>query len=131
MAHTAVHVWAGRSPPPGKECSDPGAAMGHDGKLHCANDMGFLGSAARDPLFYSHHSNVDRLWHLWSTKLGGGNGFDDDEWLDTSFLFYDFVNDDDKNDDAMRLVRVRVRDVLDTTKLGYTYSEPEKTGDYR
>nr|CAB3482371.1 unnamed protein product [Digitaria exilis] len=67
------------------------------------------------------------MWHLWSTKLKGGMGFDEPEWLNTSFLFYDFVNDDDKSDDTMRLVRVRVRDVLDTAKLGYTYSEPDKT----
>nr|CAB3480245.1 unnamed protein product [Digitaria exilis] len=125
MAHTAVHVWAGRpGPPKDVKCTDPEAALGHDRELHCANDMGFLGSAARDPLFYSHHSNVDRLWHLWSTKLKGGKGFDEPEWLNTSFLFYDFVNDDD---DTMRLVRVTVRDVLDTAKLGYTYSEPDKT----
>lgn len=80
--------------------------------------MGFLGSAARDPAFYSHHANVDRMWHLWNTKLGGAN-FDDPEWLETSFLFYDF---DDKG--KKQLVRIRVKDVLDTRNLGYTYEDP-------
>ncbi|KAL6658897.1 hypothetical protein ACP70R_002937 [Stipagrostis hirtigluma subsp. patula] len=116
MAHSAVHVWAGRSK------ADPGVCpVGHDGKEHCANDMGFLGSAGRDPAFYSHHSNVDRMWHLWATKLGGRN-FDDPEWLDTSFVFYDFAGDG-KDDTATRLVRIKIRDVLDTANLGYTYDE--------
>ncbi|EMS49290.1 Polyphenol oxidase A1, chloroplastic [Triticum urartu] len=44
-AHTAVHIWVG-------------------------GDMGVLGTAGRDPVFYSHHANVDRLWHLWTTTLG-------------------------------------------------------------
>ncbi|PUZ50421.1 hypothetical protein GQ55_6G057700 [Panicum hallii var. hallii] len=117
MAHTAVHVWTG----------NPGSsAVGHDGKEHKGADMGFLGSAGRDPLFYSHHANVDRLWHLWSTKLGGA-GCNDPEWLDTSFVFCDFV---DGTDDMM-LVRIRVRDVLDTANLGYTYAEPDKETGYK
>jgi len=118
MAHTAVHVWVGRPDPKGG-CATlaGGAVLGHDGKPHCGNDMGFLGTAARDPLFYSHHSNVDRMWHLWSTKLGGAAaGFDDPEWLDASFVFYDGV-------ERPRPVRIRFRDVLDTSNLGYTYDD--------
>ena len=114
MAHTTVHVWAGRSSPKAPAtCSvDGGGVVGHDGQPHCSNDMGFLGTAGRDPLFYSHHANVDRMWHLWSTKLGG-RGFDDPEWLD-SFVFYDDVK-------SPRKVRIKFRDVLDTRDLGYTY----------
>ncbi|OEL13913.1 (+)-larreatricin hydroxylase, chloroplastic [Dichanthelium oligosanthes] len=117
MAHTAVHVWAGRENPKGGCTLSSGAVLGHDGKPHCANDMGFLGSAGRDPLFYSHHANVDRMWHIWSTKLGG-KGFDDPEWLDASFVFYDDV-------EKPRLVRMKFRDVLDSSDLGYTYDESE------
>ncbi|KAL6659429.1 hypothetical protein ACP70R_003469 [Stipagrostis hirtigluma subsp. patula] len=128
MAHTSVHVWLG----------DPAVKVdGHDGQKHGGADMGFLGTAANDPAFYSHHSNVDRMWHLWNTELGGRN-YDDPEWLDTSFVFYDFAGDDKKDGTmrpgadpqevrhCMRLVRIRVRDVLDTANLGYTYEEPEK-----
>ncbi|EES13482.1 polyphenol oxidase II, chloroplastic [Sorghum bicolor] len=117
MAHTTVHVWAGRSSPkaPATCTVDGGGVVAHDGKPHCNNDMGFLGTAGRDPLFYSHHANVDRMWHLWSTKLGG-KGFDDAEWLDTSFVFYDDVK-------SPRLVRMKFRDVLDVTNLGYTYDK--------
>lgn len=114
MAHSAVHVWIGRSKADQGTC-----AAGHDGKPHCSNDMGFLGSAGRDPVFYSHHSNVDRMWHLWGTKLGGAGGFDDPEWLDTSFVFYDYF--DEAKGEEPKLVRVRIRDVLDTRNLGYTY----------
>ncbi|RCV29736.1 hypothetical protein SETIT_6G036500v2 [Setaria italica] len=106
MAHTSVHVWTG----------DPGSSTtGHDGQKHSLADMGFLATAARDPVFYSHHANVDRMWHLWSTKLGRRN-FDDPEWLDTSFVFYD---------ERPRPVRIRVRDVLDAAALGYSYDERE------
>ncbi|TVU43160.1 hypothetical protein EJB05_09605, partial [Eragrostis curvula] len=70
---------------------------------------------ARPGLLYSHHANVDRLWHLWNSTLGGRN-FADGEWLDTSFAFYD---------ETPRLVGVRVRDVLDAAKLGYTYAADE------
>ncbi|VAI53374.1 unnamed protein product [Triticum turgidum subsp. durum] len=93
-AHTAVHIWVG-------------------------GDMGVLGTAGRDPVFYSHHANVDRMWHLWTTTLGNqdflsaGAG---DDWRDTSFVFYD---------EKRRPVRIRVRDVLDAGRLGYTYEEKE------
>ncbi|KAF8775053.1 hypothetical protein HU200_005105 [Digitaria exilis] len=115
MAHTAMHVWVGR--PHTKTCT--GGVVNYKGETNCANDMGFLGSAGRDPLFYSHHANVDRMWHLWSTKLGG-EGFKDPEWLDASFVFYDDV-------DNPHPVRIKFRDVVDTTNLGYTYdAESEK-----
>ncbi|AQK50299.1 Polyphenol oxidase chloroplastic [Zea mays] len=114
MAHTTVHVWTGRANP--ATCSaEQGGVVGHDGKPHCQVDMGFLGTAGRDPLFYSHHANVDRMWHIWSTRLGG-KGFDDPEWLDTSFVFYDDYR-------SPRLVRMKFRDVLDATRLGYTYDK--------
>jgi polyphenol oxidase len=122
MAHTAMHVWVGKAgPPAGKECSaDTGGVLNHsknDGSYSCKNDMGFLGSAGNDPLFYSHHSNVDRMWHLWSTRLGGGQGITDPDWLDTSFVFYDDVK-------SPRKVRVKFSDVVSTSSLGYTY-DPE------
>ncbi|XP_051209071.1 polyphenol oxidase I, chloroplastic [Lolium perenne] len=87
-AHTAAHIWAG-------------------------GDMGSLKTAARDPVFYCNHSNVDRMWHLWTTTLGRDN-LPYKEWLDTSFVFYD---------EMKRPVRISVQDVLDNGKLGYTYQE--------
>ncbi|KAF8662492.1 hypothetical protein HU200_056082 [Digitaria exilis] len=110
MAHTALHVWVGRQ---GGGTSCTGGVVDFKGDIKCANDMGFLGSAGRDPLFYSHHANVDRMWHIWSTKLGG-EGFKDPEWLNTSFVFYDDV-------DNPHPVRIKFRDVIDTKNLGYTY----------
>ncbi|CAL1356575.1 unnamed protein product [Linum trigynum] len=29
-------------------------------------DMGAFYATVRDPIFYAHHSNVDRFWGLWS-----------------------------------------------------------------
>ena len=29
-------------------------------------DMGFFDSAAKDPVFYAHHSNVDKIWSDWN-----------------------------------------------------------------
>lgn len=77
--------------------------------------MGTFYTAARDPIFYPHHSNIDRMWAIWK-KLGQGRRdySDDEDWLDSTFFFYD---------ENATLVRVKVRDCLDTKKLGYVYQD--------
>ncbi|KAL2526045.1 polyphenol oxidase I [Abeliophyllum distichum] len=76
-------------------------------------DMGALYSTARDPILYAHHANVDRMWTIWLNNLGGSN-FTDPDWLNAYFIFY--------NEEA-NPVRVRVKDCLDVTKLGYQYED--------
>ncbi|XP_058101433.1 polyphenol oxidase, chloroplastic-like [Magnolia sinica] len=97
VPHNPVHGWVGDRTQPNLE------------------DMGTFYSAARDPIFFAHHANVDRMWTLWK-GLGGKNrkDFNDPDWLNAGFLFYD--------EDA-RLVRVKVADCLDTRKLRYVYEE--------
>ncbi|XP_006347083.2 polyphenol oxidase, chloroplastic-like [Solanum tuberosum] len=94
MAHGAVHVWTG------------------DRTQANFENMGDFYSAARDPIFYAHHSNIDRLWTVWKTLGGRRQDFTDPDFLNTSFLFYD---------EKAQMVRIRVRDVLDSSKLGYVY----------
>ncbi|XP_051212743.1 polyphenol oxidase I, chloroplastic-like [Lolium perenne] len=97
VPHNPVHRWTG----------DPRQPNGED--------MGNFYSAARDPIFFAHHGNVDRLWHVWRGLRPGVNvDFADADWLDAAFLFYD--------EDA-RLVRVRVRDCLDPAAMGYAYQD--------
>ncbi|OIV96144.1 hypothetical protein TanjilG_13076 [Lupinus angustifolius] len=93
IPHGPVHTWTG-------------------GTSGAGEDMGTLYSAARDPIFYSHHGNVDRLWSIWKSLGGKRKDITDSDWLESGFLFYD----ENKN-----LVRVKVKDSLDTTKLGYVY----------
>ncbi|CAJ1936400.1 unnamed protein product [Sphenostylis stenocarpa] len=97
VPHIPVHSWTGDKREPHRE------------------NMGIFYSAARDPIFYSHHANVDRMWSIWKTIPGGRRrDFTDPDWLESSFLFYD----ENKN-----LVRVKVKDSLDTRKLGYVYQD--------
>nr|KYP62953.1 hypothetical protein KK1_017514 [Cajanus cajan] len=110
---------AGDEPDPGAgslENVPHGPVHGWTGDINQPNDenMGNFYSAARDPIFYSHHSNVDRMWSIWKTLGGKRRDFTDSDWLESGFLFYD----ENKN-----LVRVKVKDCLDTTKLGYVYQE--------
>ncbi|CAH1436314.1 unnamed protein product [Lactuca virosa] len=92
--HSPVHNWTG------------------DRKQKYCEDMGTFYSAARDPIFYAHHGNIDRMWSIW--KSLGGKDFTDKDWLDSSFVFYD------ENAD---LVRAKVRDCCDSKNLGYVYQE--------
>jgi hypothetical protein len=50
-------------------------------------DMGQFSTAALDPIFWAHHSNVDRVWYLWNTR--GGMNPTDSTWLNISYPFYD------------------------------------------
>ncbi|KAK7246547.1 hypothetical protein RIF29_41416 [Crotalaria pallida] len=99
VLHGGVHEWTGPEPADKKANGE---------------DMGTFYSAARDPIFYSHHANLDRLWTIWKTLGGKRKDITDSDWLESGFLFYD----ENKN-----LVRVKVKDCLDTTKLGYVYQD--------
>ncbi|PKA53518.1 Polyphenol oxidase, chloroplastic [Apostasia shenzhenica] len=92
VPHGTVHIWTGDSRQPNRE------------------DMGVFYSAARDPIFFAHHSNIDRLWEVWKTL--GGKNFTDSDWLNAGFYFYD---------ENAKLVKVKVSDCLDTQKLRYAY----------
>ena len=99
IPHNSMHIWTGDNSRPNAE------------------NMGVYYSAGRDPIFYPHHANIDRLWESWRGIVGARRrraDFADPDWLDASFLFYD---------EDPKLVRIRVRDVLDTGALRYRYQD--------
>ncbi|KAK9048195.1 hypothetical protein SSX86_032842 [Deinandra increscens subsp. villosa] len=97
--HNVVHDWVGNPRMPHGE------------------DMGTFYSAGYDPVFYFHHSNVDRMWKIWKDlnprRHKDPTSYD---WLNASFVFYD------ENEE---LVRVYNKDCVDTRKMGYNY-EPSR-----
>jgi hypothetical protein len=89
------------------------------GSVHCALTgscntglMGVAASAGLDPIFYLHHSNIDRLYECWLAV-------DEDDRLPTGSIVnrsYSFV------DGAGTVVTRVVRDMLTTDQLGYGYT---------
>lgn len=77
--HNGVHVWVGGS-------------------------MGIIPLAAYDPIFWAHHTMIDRLWYLWQLAHPGANP--DAGLLDT----------------ALAPFSLTVRQTLDISTLGYDYS---------
>jgi polyphenol oxidase len=79
-------------------------------------DMGDLATAARDPIFFAHHGNVDRYWEMWRRYQQNAPDLlpDDSDWLNQTFTFYD---------ERSRWVSISVAQVLDTTGLSYTYED--------
>jgi tyrosinase len=80
-------------------------------------------TAARDPIFWLHHSNVDRLWESW-VQLGHVTEPipPDPNWLTNDFnsdtgRSYEFF---DKTGTQVTTIRV-VNEVLDLSTLGYEY----------
>ncbi len=78
--------------------------------------------AARDPIFWLHHCNIDRLWESW-LKLGGGRANPTDEtWLthaentETGHPYRFF----DQHGAPAQSIRV-VNEVVDLAALGYQY----------
>nr|GMD75502.1 polyphenol oxidase E, chloroplastic-like [Ipomoea batatas] len=96
VPHNSVHRWVG------------------DPRTSHNEDMGNFYSAAKDPVFYCHHSNVDRMWTIWKTLGGKRMDIADPDYLNSEFLFYD----ENKN-----LVKVKIGDCLDNEKLGYTFQD--------
>ena len=94
--HNGIHYWTGNR------------------NNTLGEDMGTFTSAGRDPVFYSHHTNVDRLWDMWRFHLPDGerHDFNVTDFLDAEFPFFD---------EYANMVKIKVRDVLDISKLGYKY----------
>ena len=76
--------------------------------------MGIFYSAARDPIFFAHHSNIDRMWTIKKTVIPGYKEFTDPDWLNIEFYFYD---------ENAELVRAKIKDTIDHIKLGYDYQK--------
>jgi hypothetical protein len=76
------------------------------GAMHCAvgsgcvmPDIGLVPIAGADPVFYMHHSNIDRLWQCWLVRQSRGQPITlawaranlgmPDSWYAQSYLFVD------------------------------------------
>jgi tyrosinase len=73
-------------------------------------NMGKVPTAARDPIFWLHHCNIDRLWASWNAA-GNAN-----PPLDQKFAFADGKGN---------AVTPNIADFLDLDKLDYTYDRFE------
>jgi polyphenol oxidase len=92
--HNAMHVDIGMQEPPW-------------------TDMGNLGYSARDPLFYAHHANIDKLWSRWNA-LGRLNPAQA-QFLTMRWTFYDEYGSP---------VSISAADVLDHRQnLRYAYED--------
>jgi tyrosinase len=82
----------------------------HDG-IHgwVRGDMGSIATSAFDPVFWAHHTMIDRVWYLWQLRHGVNNI--PPEYLDLA-LFPGYT----------------VRQVLDVRSLGYDYAAGTVTG---
>ncbi len=76
-----------------------------------SKNMGAVPWAARDPIFWLHHSNIDRLWASWNK--GGRLNPTSTTFLNTTFTFAD--------ENGLQVVG-KVSDVLSILRLGYEYS---------
>jgi hypothetical protein len=80
-------------------------------------DMGVLETAPNDPLFWLHHSNVDRGWVAWSAKHS-----DSDYAGEWSLEQLSGFEDPDGTNPAP----VAAMTTIDPAKLGYTYEVPRR-----
>ncbi|MCA1614359.1 MAG: tyrosinase family protein, partial [Acidobacteria bacterium] len=133
--HGPVHIWSGdprtdpKTQPAPFGCfypqdypydkKDPASyPVDQSSNIGCI-DMGVLATAAQDPIFFAHHSNIDRLWDIW-TRIPGNTNPADPNWTGMGWSFYD----ENKN-----WVTISVNQVLDEEKaLGYSYQPPQVKG---
>lgn len=97
--HGGVHIWTG-------DTTQQGSAA----------DMGLLDTAAQDPIFFAHHSNIDRLWNVWLASAASHKNPTQASWLTHRFTFWD---------ENKRWVFITIADVLNmSANLRYTYGTP-------
>lgn len=70
--------------------------------------------AARDPIFWLHHANIDRLWNHWISLGGGRTDPSDTLWKTQVFTFFD------ENGQAVQMTGQQVVDTA--AQLNYRYA---------
>jgi len=87
---------------------------GIHGRIHVlvgtSKGMGAVPYAARDPLFWVHHSSIDRMWASWNAN--GGANPTTASWAAKTFVFADGNG---------QRVSSALKDYFDTAALGYAY----------
>jgi len=91
------------------------------GAVHCATGvqscpsgyMGYVPSAGNDPIFYSHHANIDRLYECWLRVNQAARLPNNPAQLAAHFNFID---------GGGNLVSPMVANMLTTAQLGYHYA---------
>lgn len=101
-----------------KESASAGAMEALHNRFHLSigrdGDLASPTTAARDPVYWLHAANIDRMWVKWTAR-GGAAPTDDELWMKTPFRFVD-----ENGDDRM----MTGADVLDTQfQLGYRYDD--------
>jgi Common central domain of tyrosinase/Polyphenol oxidase middle domain len=88
---------------------------GPHGSVHTTvnGNMAVVTTAAKDPVFWLHHSNIDRLWEQWLSMCGGRATPVDSTWLNTTYTFFD------ETGTAVSMKGSQV--VLIATQLNYKY----------
>lgn len=98
--HGIVHLWVG----------DP-LRRDRSG----TSDMGVLSTAARDPLFFAHHANIDFIWDRWRGQGGGRENPSSPDWLNTTWTFFD---------ENAQWTSIKASDVVNLPTLRYRYQPP-------
>ena len=80
-------------------------------------DMGSVPTSARDPVFWAHHGNIDRLWSVWLASDTTRTNPGDAEWKAQSFAF-----------DLAGQKHITVAELLNTEDLGYKYDNLQPAG---
>ena len=111
----------------------PGASSSLEGNPHdnvhvdiggFSGWMGDIQAAAQDPVFYVHHSNMDRLWNIWKAQGGGRvDPLSDSTWKNTPFTFFD--------ENKTQLTMTGCDVLRAAEQLNYTYEgEPAQVKEY-
>ncbi len=93
---------------------------GPHGAVHGAigGNMGQVIKAAKDPVFWLHHTNIDRLWEEWRRKCEGRVNPSAGLWATKVFTFFDETGAA-KNMTGAQIVNT-------ASQLGYRYDFPPK-----
>jgi Common central domain of tyrosinase/Polyphenol oxidase middle domain len=117
-----VRTAAGAMPAPGFMQFSVAIEQTPHGAVHCTlarggcpsgGLMGAVPASALDPIFYAHHTNIDRLYECWLRVNEPARLPTNQAHLNTQFVFVDADGS---------TPRRRVGDMLRSSELGYTYS---------
>lgn len=98
--HDSIHVWTG------------GSGTDRSTGRRVSGDMSVISFAAYDPIFFSHHCMIDRVWYLWQLKNGINN-------LPPALMR--------QSVSLPNMAPIPVSELLDINNLGYEYAVDQIT----